>query len=173
MLNNINNIDNENCYLVTRIAKRFNPIDRFLQWKLKSKYIHTEILFPGSYANVSFSSRGRIKNSRKKTKGVQFDYINYNRGKWRFDDLCLNSKEIKILYESCESWIGASYDTKGAVLMAGFGFAIEDADKFWCSEICAVVLDDFLFLNNFQLNPCELLSFVLLHLAIKSKYLMK
>ena len=148
-------------YLVTRIARRFVPTDRFLKWKLKSGFIHTEILFPDLFGRLSFSSRGRIKNTRKKIKGVQFDYIDYNKGRWRFDELKLNHEQIGLLYNNCASWIGADYDTKGAILMAGFGFNIEDADKFWCSEICALVLSDFIHVKDFHLKPNEILNLVL------------
>ncbi len=145
--------DEKKCYLATRIAKRFNPIDRFLKHQLKSDFIHSEILFPRRYHHNSFSSRGRFKNTRKKIKGVQFDIIDYSKGKWRFDDLALTNEQIDLLYIDCNSWIGADYDTKGAILMAGFGLDIEDEDKFWCQK----------FVLQYLLNYLNLKIFILRH----------
>ena len=129
--------------LATRAAKWYNPIDSFLSAMLRSKYIHSELIFDNNYK--SFSSRGRIKGIVPKKKGVSFAQVEYGRGDWiytKIGEVKMPEHESMVL-SRCNEIKGKKYDMPGAMFNAGFRLPIDKADRFWCSEACAYALQDF------------------------------
>lgn len=146
-------------YLVTRIAKWYNPIDAFLAYVLKSKYIHSELYLIGrkSKKQRSFSSRGRTKNMTPRFKGVNFAHVNYKKGKWVWNEISITTVEYYEIINRCNLILGKGYDIAGAIGNCGFGLPIDDREKFWCSEAIAYVLG----LKYDNLTPRELREMVL------------
>jgi len=152
-------------YLVTRVAKWYNPLDVVLAYVLKSKYIHSELYFPDkkNKKQSSFSSRGRTKNMTPRFKGANFAHVNYKKGKWVWDKISINSAEYQEIIAMCYDIVGKGYDTAGAVGNCGFNLPIDNRKKFWCSEAIAYVLG----MKHDNLTPSELREKILNRKGLK------
>ena len=156
--------------LAVRVGKWYNPIDGFLMSQLKSRYIHTELIFYAElmkkyginmHGKESFSSRGRTRNVYPRKRGCWFANVDYSKGEWIFIVLTkIRGEEILKAYQRAMYLVGRKYDRLGAILNCGLDLPYDNKKRDWCSESNAYVLQPIYDLKTDNLKPGELLQLV-------------
>lgn len=111
--------------------------------RIKTKYSHTELIFPED--GISFSSSGY-------DDGVRFKHIKYShREWWDFVDVPWidTKKKIQSVRDWCTSQVGKKYDYRGVFGWIILPFRRQRDDCWWCSEICANAI----WMNPFRILP--------------------
>jgi hypothetical protein len=111
-------------------ASRGNWIDRGVALTTLSIYSHCEIIF----------SDGIAASASLRDKGVRFKQINFG-DKWDVYELKVPETQERLARAFFNLHEGARYDLLGAV-GAGFRLDLGHDAKFYCSEICAIVLGE-------------------------------
>ena len=111
-------------------ASRGNWVDKGLAITTLSIYSHCEIVF----------SDGVAASASLRDGGVRFKRISFG-DKWNVYDLHLPASQEQVARAFFNMHEDAKYDLIGA-LGAGLRLDIGDATKFYCSEICALVVGE-------------------------------
>ena len=102
------------------------------------RYSHVELVFPDEmYKQLnSFSSSGW-------DGGVRYKRINFSHpDRWAFQSLGKFSiQQIGNLRAHCDTMIGKKYATLDVIRRFGLGKAVNDPEKYWCSEACIHALN--------------------------------
>lgn len=101
--------------------------DRITKWFTNGEFSHCELVFSDG---MSFSSSYR-------DKGVRYKRIIFSPERWEFLDFYTNEEEE--LRKWCDTHVGAKYDMWGVIgfTLSPFRDALQQRNKWYCSEICA------------------------------------
>lgn len=112
------------------IAKFGDCTDKIIATWTRGPYSHVEMVFPD----------GECFSSSPRDGGVRFKKINRS-NKWSSIKLSIDYNEN--IRKDCEKYVGLPYDWYGCMgLTLGFS-RIEEKNKWYCSEICAFILNKY------------------------------
>ncbi len=139
-------------------AKNGKLLDRVINvWTGCHGYSHTEIVFDKIYPHnngeyLCCSADGR-------TNSVRFKNIDVKSFHWVLIDIPeidTIEKEQEV-YQLMRSFKGAKYDWYGIFCSFVFAFNKQDDKKWWCSELCAYVLNKYVDSSlKFRISPNKL-----------------
>lgn len=108
-------------------------------------------LFSGyyGYSHVElFFSNGMSFSSSPRDGGCRFKVISYD-DKWIGVDIPMSPQREYELALKCMKYEGKKYDWLGIFLYFLIPAGIEDGSRWWCSEVCAKVLD----ISKYRITP--------------------
>lgn len=119
-------------------------IDKAIKWRTGGEFSHVELFMRGNGVpdkeGISFSA----SPDDGMTRFRQIDYIGEEAKLWEVVNLptipSLGQAErmVSAVYRFCCSQVGKSYDWLGIMQLAAYGkLKTDDANKWYCSEICA------------------------------------
>ena len=107
-----------------------NFFDKLIRWKTRSQYSHCELVF----------SDGVFFSADPRDKGVRYKNIALDPTKWDFKEVHLDTFAENVVRRYCDSKVGRKYDWLGIVFCHVLKLGVEDAGRFFCSEICGKAL---------------------------------
>lgn len=121
-------------------------VDRVVSWWTNSPYTHCELRFSDG---ENFSSSGR-------DGGVRFKYFDLKPGHWSIIDLNVTEAQERSMRRVSERYLGKKYDFLGILGFLYFR-TYGHKDKWYCSEICAHVLNqERLIFTPKKISPADL-----------------
>jgi hypothetical protein len=141
--------------VILYIADTGSIVDKIINlWTGLYGYSHSEIVFDkfktkdGKYLCCSSSPIDRK---------VRFEYINIHTDHWYVVDIDVDYETEVRIYNEMKSLEGAKYDWKGILFTFIFRwFKKQDDKKWWCSEICAYILNKYCMPMRIRIHPNKL-----------------
>jgi len=115
-----------NAQLAFYKASKGDITDKLIAWWTHSHYSHVELVVGNKW--ISTSPRTKALGSRE---------INYHSDHWTMIDVVIDGDRLSDLYSR---FGGCGYDWTGIVLTQFIPLGVEDPQRLFCSEWCAMVL---------------------------------
>jgi hypothetical protein len=112
-------------------AKNGDIFDKLIAWWTRSPYSHCEIVI----GNKWYSSSPRDGRVRKAI-------IEPNPDSWDYIDVPMNTMDEVLVETLFKKYDGAKYDFMGILLSQILPLGMHSKSKWFCSEICAYVLQN-------------------------------
>lgn len=143
--------------LALYIADAGTLVDKAINiWTGLYGYSHSEIVF--EMIDVQADGKNLSCSASPRDGDVRFERINFQSGHWELIDLPsidTVEKEQEV-YDFLKPYVGAKYDWRGIFLWFILPFKKQSNKKWWCSEICAMVLDKFVLPLDYRISPNRL-----------------
>lgn len=141
------------------IASSGSLVDKAIDiWTGLHGYSHCEIVF--DFIEKSDDDTFLTYSSSPRDGELRFNRIDMSSGHWYLVDLpeIYSEKQELEIYNMLKKMEGAKYDWKGILLYFIFAFVHkQDDNKWWCSEICAYAINQFINPNfKYRISPNKL-----------------
>jgi len=138
------------------IADSGSLVDKLINaWTGFYGYSHSEIVFE------SIDKKGETEylccSASPRAGKVRFTHIDLSSGHWHLVDYRMPEFQEQNIYNDLKKLEGAKYDWKGIFLTFIFKWFNKQNDKkWWCSEICGYILDEYIVHMNYRISPNKL-----------------
>jgi len=108
-----------------------------IKWRTHSQYFHVEMIVGDKWISTN-PEAGAVYIHELLPLNDNYDYF----------DIKIHGSKVKKMMKFAESQVGKKYDWKGILLSQTINLAIDDKDKWFCSEIMAEMLKSSGYLNT-------------------------